>query len=900
MRLFQHSQTNLNQLSRRYLEFYYETVLQESPRSPVHDTVYLSFLVNDNAPHALVNPDEYFIGGEYANGENILYSSQEALLVNKAQIQKLFTIFTERNELNIYGRRKYLISNVLASEIPMEQVRPQPSLNEKAAFPIFGESQREKSVYERTMLDARLGFAVASPSFFLQEGRRQVSVTFVFDPSSLANLRQVLRDLSLASGDSGEEVFIKSFLEAFQLEITCPEGWYPIRKYVVNRVKTKVEEEDFSALSLRFDLERNEPPFVAYQAAIHGGQYQTNHPLLKILLNSQSYIYPYSLLNELVLTQIDISTQVKELKNLQLYSEIGPLDAANPFFPFGAVPNVGSYLIVGSAEIFQKSLNHLALHIEWFNLPRDSAGFGGYYQDYKAGLDNAAFEVKLSILEDGRWKPEMPEEQQDFKLFRTKRTTPSAEDASTTPQAFGMLSPYTHLEDIDVVRMKLPHNFEEMYKPNAYSNTARRGFLKIELSQPELAFGHSLYPTVLSEIVTENAKSSLIEALKRGFAKKQPKKLPNTPYNPQIKSLSLDYASSSVITLNDRATHATQTDRGRFYHILPFGEHQVYPDQGAQHIFLLPEIRYQGALLIGLSQLHPPQSLSILFEMAQTGSDSSEEVPPVLEWSYLSEDQWRVLPESKILRDETSQFIRTGIVVIDLPREMQKGNQTLDASLHWLRIAAIEHVQNASPLRSLCTQVIKASLVNLDEEGKHLQKPLPAFTITRSINNLIGIQRIMQPLPSFGGQAHESQKSFYTRLSERLRHKQRAITAWDYERLILERFAEVQKATCLSNMSSQASHQANSVLIVVSPYPKALNEREGLASREKLYEIKEYLKPFLSPFVKLEVRNPAYERIKIICAVKMIEGYQYGLYLQKLNDALNDYLKRDLLQGGKT
>ncbi len=899
LKMFEHSQTHLNDLSRRYLEFYYRTVLQEDFKAPIYDQVYLSFTTNDNALYALVSKGTQFIAGEYENGDNILYQTNQDLMVNKAQIAQLFTVFLEESILNIRGRTKLLVSNTLFNELPLADLLPNPELQEKKAYPIFGESQGQKSSYERTMQNAHIGFAVASPAFFLSEGTREVSLTFVFEPESYLHLTQYLSDLSFVTGDNLNEVFIKSFLEAFRLEITAPEGWHTLNKYVITQKKYPENSTSFAALNVRFDITSQEPAWVGYDAKIHHSNFQTTLPIIRLMLNSEAYIYPYSLLRELVLSQILIDTHIKEVKNIQLFSDIGVLDATNPFYPFGSVPNVGSYLVIGASEIFQKSLNQLSINIEWFNLPRDASGFVGYYEDYKADIDNTSFEVKLSILDGGRWKPDQGEEQQTFKLFRTKKAGTGTDKADNALMHNGQLSPHTHLQNIDIVRIKLPHNYAEVKKTQTYSNTSRRGFIKLELSNPEFAFGHSLYPSVLSEIVSQNAQTGIFSAARRGFAKKANKKMPNQPYTPQIKSISLNYASSSVISLTDHTQQSQSKQRGQFYHQYPFGVNLVYPSASQLNTYLLPTFNYQGALLIGLKNLAPPQNITLLFEMAEGVSNSSEESAPIIEWSYLANDQWFTLPASKILNDETLGFVKTGLVEVEIPRNIQKGNTILNKELYWLRIAAVQNVNNASKINGISTQVVKATLVNLDEEGKHLEQALPAFTIERSVDSLPGVQRIVQQMPSFGGSPKEKTKQFYIRLSERLRHKQRAITAWDYERLILECFPQIQKATCLSNMSSERINQAGSVLIVVTPYPKDKKIIDPQVSREHLYEIKDYLQQYTTPFVQLEVRNPAYERVKIICSVQLAKGYNYGLYLQKLNDEINRYLIQDMLQNGK-
>ena len=58
------------------------------------------------------------------------------------------------------------------------------------------------------------------------------------------------------------------------------------------------------------------------------------------------------------------------------------------------------------------------------------------------------------------------------------------------------------------------------------------------------------------------------------------------------------------------------------------------------------------------------------------------------------------------------------------------------------------------------------------------------------------------------GAAPNSRQAFYTRVSERLRHKDRAIDLWDYERLILEAFPQIYKVKCLNHTCYRAGRRA--------------------------------------------------------------------------------------------
>jgi hypothetical protein len=239
--------------------------------------------------------------------------------------------------------------------------------------------------------------------------------------------------------------------------------------------------------------------------------------------------------------------------------------------------------------------------------------------------------------------------------------------------------------------------------------------------------------------------------------------------------------------------------------------------------------------------------------------------------------------------------------MVELPYQLKKDNSIVSPDLYWLRVAVLKNIRVASKTVSVYTQVLTATLSDKSNmESRHLENTLPAYTIQRSIDTIEGIQSVIQPLASFNGMPQESMPKFYTRVAERLRHKDRAIMAWDYERLVLEKFPSIYKATCLPNMTSKNLDAPGSVLIVVTPYYKyAANPHEPTVSSEVLYQVKSYIQQFTSPFVKVEVRNPQYERIRIICNVKFTSGYRYGFYIQKLNEQINRHLSRNVFANQK-
>ena len=891
LKLFKYAQGDINNLSRRHLEFYYAQVLRQTPKPAVLDKVYLKFQLYDTALSAEVKKGSEFLAGMDEAGNDIIYKADYNLIVNKAKIEKLNTIYINNNPLNIKGVRKELYSNILSARIPLErQIVESSDLDNLPAlktYATFGENQETKGEDEKTMTTAKIGFALSSPNLVLTEGDREITLSFYFTPDSFGYMQQYIKDIAMLNKVDENETFIKIFMEAFSIDITTDIGWHKIDNYVVKR------DEENSTLIVSFIIKSSGPSIVNFDKSLHYSAYAATNPVIRFILNSDGYIYPFSLMNKLILDRLVIDTSVKGMKNLVLHNNVGEINAANPFLPFGPLPNIGSYLLIGSNEIFQRSLNYLKINIEWYDLPRGNTGFKEHYETYDLDIDNASYEVDLSVLDGGRWHPLQHSERQNFKLFRTEDDPLAPE-----PKPEGKLHESTFLNDINIDIISRTPNYSKINDSLTYDNMVQRGFVKLELTAPQHAFGHSVYPTVLSKAATKN--------IKRSFLKKptSEEEIPEQPYTPMMKSLSVDYGSSSVISF-DRSKKTDETKSvGSLFHIHPFGECLTFPDNSKQFTMLLPEYEFQGSLIIGLADLNPPQTVTMLFEMHDDYTVSSEEDPPSIEWSYLVNNEWTTLKASRILNDQTQGFLRTGIINIELPSDIAKGNTILDPNLFWLRAVVYKNIEVASKLVSVTTQVLTATFEDVNNTaimGHHLDKPLPAGSIRRSINNIVGIQSVEQPLKSFNGLPAEKPTKFYTRVAERLRHKKRAITSWDYERLILQKFHEIYKVTCLPNMTSNNLDSPGSVLIVVTPYNTDMaNPNEPMASSELLYKIKSYLQQFVSPFVKLEVRNPNFERLRIICSVKFKEGYNFGFYIQRLNDEIKRYISRSILDSDRS
>ncbi len=881
LELYKHPQKQINQLSKRYQDYYYRRILQQSERKAKDAEVYLSFTLDNEISRAQISKGEKFIAGADATGKSILFETDYDFEVNKAQLKSLKNVFLEKNTVEFGKELLEFTDNIYCNNLPVIDWQSKKVDDQLVSFPIFGENQKGRGDNDRNMDYARIGFAVASPALYLKEGKREVDLVLNIKEQAFKDINEQLFQYSKYLNISRKEMIVKAFLDAFYLEVTSEEGWLNIKRYVVSL------DEASNSIILKFDITSDQPAIVGIDNEIHGNGLKTKYPVLKVYLNNKSYIYPYFLLKEGEVEQIAVKATVTGAKDLVIQNNVGPVNADNPFLPFGPIPNTGSYMIIGSNEIFQKQLEDLKINIEWFDVPKTNRGFSEYYVGYGTKVNNKSFKANISVLDSGRWKPEEDENKQTINLFRT-----IGKEGEVEPDEKSAVSNKLPLHNLNISKIKQEPNYSNVPGKQAYSNLSKRGFIKLELTNPQDAFGHSVYPNILSDITLENSKTGFLKGKKK-------KPLPLPPITPKIKSITIDYKSSAVISVKDSLTtdEAILEEQGQLFHLHPFGKAKVFPNSSVKNVKLIPNYDFEGALFLGFKDVMAPQTVSVLFEMLDEFTISSEEEPPEIEWSFLANNAWTSIKPANIIRDDTNGFLRTGIIMINVPADINQSNSILDNNLFWLRVSVRANVEGASNLINVASQVVKATLLGSDEiyNSDYLDKNLAPNTIQRPLKNLKGVKTVAQPLSSFNGRPFENELNFQTRISERLRHRDRAVTCWDYERLVLDNFDQIERGTCLPNMTSSNLNSPGNVLLVVSPFANnVVNSKEPRTSSELLYEIKSFLSNYTSPFVNIEVRNPSYERIRVICSVKFTEAHNHGYYIQQLNEHINNYLSGNM------
>jgi len=671
-------------------------------------------------------------------------------------------------------------------------------------------------------------------------------------------------------------IFGQLFNSIFSFSLSTASGWMPVNDFFVAADNTSGHGA-FSGIGVVLRLRPQDPAIVGCSAAVHGAAWPTEQPVLRIQLRPQGRLFPYSLLEETVLNEVSLTVRVQGLRDVAMHNNLGRLDAAKPFMPFGPLPTTASYCVFGAAEIARKNITRLSVKVEWSGLPTEEGGFGRYYAAYDHRLVNADFCATASILRDGLWH---------------SAGAPGSLRLFETADAAGRLRPQARWV---IGEAALRAHGRATQEPLDFALGARNGFYRLQLHGPAMAFGHAAYPNLLTEAVSANT-------LRR--RKRQPLALPQAPYTPLIERLTLDYEAQSHIVLGRERNADESTDAERVLHLHPYGISQVYPGVAGASPSLWPRFAHDGNLYIGLAAEELSGVLTLHFHLRDEAAVESRsgEPRPQTSWACLASNQWRELTPTQVMADTTCGFLTSGIVTLDVPAFIDRHNTILPAHLYWLRLSVDGGYESFAGLYGVRTQAVRASRV-IDTSSVFNAEPLPAGSVKEPLVTVFGLAGVTQIGPSFGMRAAEDRRQMRTRVGERLQHKQRASTPWDFERLVLERFPSVLKVKCFPHLVSHTEGVSpGEVLVVVVPAPPVAHASNAVdapvlsATAEphlnavELARIQSYLRGLSSPFAQAQVRNAVYERIQVRCTVKLARGAQAGQALRRINQAITDYI----------
>ncbi|MGD9008826.1 MAG: baseplate J/gp47 family protein, partial [Desulfobacteraceae bacterium] len=868
--LFRQARQQINGFCGKHLNYYYRDLLQCRATGSKPDTAIVLLTLDGSMPEVLIPEGTEFNAGPDAQGKDLIYRSDGDLLVTDASVGALHTLCFEKNPLISPENELQFATGAWTAELkPLNLSRPPASVEQMPPAPMFGSPTGRATVEQASA--AQLGLSIASPVLMLGEGERQITLSIEFDATQKNLLKDLIEKISQLTGTTETGAFYKLFKQIFIIDLTVDTGWYRVDSWHPDTALMGPQGTK-NRLSLTMKLPHGAPPIVAYDPELHRERFARGAPIIRLRINEQSEVYPYSLLSRLRLKAIRIDVDVRECKDLLVYNHHGQINPSAPFQPFGPQPGMGAYLIIGSYEAAQKQLTAFDVCLEWDQVPGGNQGMQAYYRQYDQPYHPELFELSATVLRDGRWSPVRQSEQPAIKLFERRMD----DDGPSLAIAERSVLETPNLNLHNPMTTAIP---KDQY---GYSLHAADGFFKFTLTHPEYAFGHKDYPFLLSGTMAANARRK----------KKMP--IPNPPFTPVVKSISIGYRSRAEIDMEKGLSLRRRDTRERINLLHPLGRERIYPPSDNRQHTVIPHYNHAGSLMIGLDGTHPAGRLSLFFHIRPKPDPLASKTEPSPHWHYLSSNRWCALPSQNIVSDTTSSFKRSGIVTLDIPEDIDRHNTILPDDRYWLRVSVDRQMQTAGELYGVATQALSATWVDQGNAPSHLSAPLPAGMITEMRTPIAGIAKIAQPAASFKGRAEEENRMLATRVSERLRHKSRAIAPWDYERLILDRFPEIFKAKCFAGTSLvHGNATPGRILIVVVPRPETgphLLHQQPMADAVLLDSIREFVARRSSPHATIEVSNPMYEQVQVRCAVKLHPGIGARATIKRVNRAINEYL----------
>ncbi|WP_259070963.1 baseplate J/gp47 family protein [Mucilaginibacter sp. X4EP1] len=914
LKLFNFSQQHLNNYTKNHLDFYYKQVLELSNNAAEPDLVDLVFTLQKNISQHLIPAGTSFAAGKDANSNNIFYATTNDVVLQTASVQLMRSIF-----LNKGINPTTLFASPTANSADGQGAK---LLSADGSWFPFGDPQQN-------LANATLGFAIASNVLYLNEGNRTVTVTF--NCSSLNNIAQT--DLS----------------GIFTVQLTGKTGWYTASAYTAS-----ISGNSFS---LSVTLEGDAPPIIPYSSKLHSGNFTVALPMVQVILSSYT---SYQTIKALSIETITVSVSVDSVKNLILQNDDGKIDTSKPFKVFGDFPDQGASFIIGSKEVFQKELTALTINFDWQQDPNldttvlisaltkgswqsinSQASVSLYASDIKltspqppvstiiwtlkdatAGLtlDKTLFETSAKKLTDYTVTPD-DIEKDEYKVTGPARSidpgySPGAgysigtgfTDPGFTIDPIIIVDPIIYLYPQEVTTTGLNNIVQSPadFTANvAYDATSIDGFIELELNVTEYNLSTFLNSIPQPSVTVTNDGGT--PPTITGYVVNKVTTPVATP--PAIKSVYLSYsAEDNLLFTNTAAAFNTRTNY--YYQVEPFGYREMHPFITTDAaLTVLPLFNLDdgsandngGELWIGLANALADETFSVLFQVSEGSANPLKNMTEV-DWYYLQANNW-VQFTAQAVTDGTNNLTSSGIIIFNVPGTATLTNTRADNNYIWIKAVVNHDTDAVCNLIAIDTNASQAQFVQTAGSNVVFTAPIKANTISKPAVADAALKQTQQPYTSFGGRVVETDSQFYVRVSERLRHKHRAITAWDYERLTLQYFPQIFKAKCLSHtgfitdtityQQDYAETLAGQVMVVTIPDLTQLSMANILrpyTSIGLLADIQIYLAGLTSPFVTVNVCNPQFEEVQFAFSVTFKENYDPVYYTNQLNNDIEQFL----------
>ena len=560
---------------------------------------------------------------------------------------------------------------------------------------------------------------------------------------------------------------------------------------------------------------------------------------------NDNFFAKLKLLQTSIISSFEFILLNKSISVAKAETVLGMTDLSASFPAFGGVPKDGSWFKIIEPILKGKTISDLDINIEWASKTErsftvDAEYMVGTNKIPKPGyaIGNGAAESKLENIVD-------PAASVTFSDDYVKIILRSEND----------LGHRTYAEDLAGA---VTDDYIETFPMISYIAREINNPAINEMTKEE---GVPMRKRVLPD------ESRIVGPF---FPNKRP--FPKPPYTPVIKSITLTCDLSESITLKD------------ICYQYPHGHKR----HDTNNLHLIPPTPFEGELFIGFKNLALAQNLNVLIQVEEGTADPTLPNPEV-SWNFLHDNCWKNF-DSAQFRDGTKGLIQSGIVSFVSPGYDCRNNTLLPAGEFWLRACIrFNEAKAVCKIFSIHTQAVLTQFIDSANDQASLGSNLPANAITQLFPKQASIKKVQQPYATFDGRLEEENKNIYTRTSERLRHKSRAVSAWDYEHIIAAAFPDIYKVKVLNHAAlklvageRKVISKASGLIILIAGKTSAQSSAyKPLVSKSKLTAIKEFIVQQASPFANIEVINPLFEEITVDTIVTFTGDIRDEMFYEK-------------------
>ena len=851
VRLLARPQARLNQFTARHLQHQMQRRLGFRRLAPQADRAHLVLELKKGSAAVEITPDHRFSAGKDASKVEQLFAPLRSAVVGAGSVVRLASIARQGQRLRFAPMANS--ADGLGAELTGDA--PQ--------WPPFGHA---------TLPHAPVGFAIASPLLRLAEGERRV--------------RLALRVSGWPAGLAAE-----TFAAAFDAYVTGPEGWTGPLSVTASR--------SGALLTLDVGIGATALAVIDHDPALHLHAFPAALPVLQCLLRADAGL-GFAALEGIEVQRARVSVRVRGLRGLVVESDDASIDPSKAFLPFGAAPVAGARWHIGCPEALAKPITSLSLKIAWQGAPADLydwyahfarrtqmlTGIGAKLSWRDAGgaahtsgtvtlLPRQAAQTTLTIDGQGgaqAWSP-------------AAQTQALQWSGSSIAKGKGLA--LTMAQPVMLTSLALaPLLASQFAAPAPAAAAARTGFISVTLME-DLLHGDYRRDAIAGATPPDPTKAFTPKVL-------------NEPYTPKVQELSLDYEAQSDDSRLDDASQAAFTDTNvQFFQIdaLGLAREQAWltaarPWAPQRGVSLLPPHPSAGELLIGLAGVKAGDAVNLLLQVAEGSADPLAQ-SQTLQWSVLADNTWRTLGPNELVLDTTAALRASGLIGCVLPAETTTDHTRLPAGLVWLRATTPDQPRAACNLVGVHANAIEVAFVDQGNDVQRLATALPAGAIAKMKAPLAALKSVSQPYASFGGALAEDDAALARRAAERLRHRNRAISGWDVERLVLQSFPQVWRAKCVPHASEMSWRDPGHLTVIVVPDLRQRSTVDPLQPRvdlDTLTRIREHLSARCGPQVQVHVRNPAYRSVLLDFKVRLRPGFGINFHGPQIDQALRQAL----------